>query len=166
MVELVPQCPDELSEVRRLFHEIDADGDGELSMAEILDGMSGCFKLGGEELEQLLNAVDLNLDGVIEEKEWVSALTDWAAVQKCPEWEDIVDSAFDALGSRDEGPSTIDSGTLEQILPVDGCKIMPHVFKDTMRLLDTNHDGRICLKEFRAMLMRSELDLDLFSSRL
>lgn len=42
---------------------------------------------------------------------------------------------------------------------------MPTAYKDTLRLLDKDRDGKLSFEEFRGMLNAKELDLGLFTSR-
>lgn len=63
IVDAVPRLQGELTELNSMFQSLDTNEDGQLSLEEIVDGMEGRFTLLREEVEQLVEAADLNLDG-------------------------------------------------------------------------------------------------------
>ena len=63
IVDAVPRLHGELTELNSMFQSLDTNEDGQLSLEEIVDGMEGRFTLLREEVEQLVEAADLNLDG-------------------------------------------------------------------------------------------------------
>jgi len=171
LLEIVDQAAegtaDELEELRRLFREADTAGDGELSVEEIMSATERLgFSVTREEVEQLVACMDLNCDGNVQYREWVSALTDWQAAQALPEWDGWV---LDVYRRMEGGGDGIDLERLEEIIrdveDSASCQKRPETLRDALRVLDLNRDGRISLEEFKTMFSSREPSLELFPSR-
>ncbi|GBF96832.1 calcium-dependent kinase-like [Raphidocelis subcapitata] len=150
------------------FSRLDPGGSGrvpfEVAAAELRDGG---YDLSESEIRTLLLQFDLDRDGTIDLAEWVSALMDWAKVEKRQEWESWVHKVFDQFDA--DGSSRISNEELARVLCAasgDEELCIPDAVPAALRRVDADGDGYVSFEEFLAMLHTSEAEaLELFPSR-
>lgn len=141
-----------LKDLRDLFLQLDVNGDGQLSIEEITNGLEkGGLGISKDELRKVLEQIDVDGSGSIDYTEFLAATLDtkqylqedvcWAAFQ-----------VFDRDGSgkidKQELADVLNNGDLESMF---GKKMVEEILKDA----DTDGDGEIDFKEFYAMMART-----------
>lgn len=136
--------------MKEVFESLDENGDGQLSHAEMREGLkkSGLKNLG--DLEQILEDIDSDGSGAIDYTEFIAvSMANHTYMQ-----EDVCWAAFRVF-DRD-GNGKISQKELEQVLEsntelVDGVAGLANV-ADILKDADTNGDGEIDFEEFMAMM--------------
>lgn len=143
-----------------LFHELDVDASGSVSMDELLNGLERLgYDVTSTELEHLMRRVDSNHDGSLQLGEFVAGLVDWPALQKDSQWGAWVGEAFARLDRNADGFISLSS--LEELLEGDVEEMGEREVGEDGRLIearrmlreaDTNGDGRVSREEFADLL--------------
>lgn len=165
LVRNVADSKEQFSDMRAAFQALDMNSDGQVTYTELKDALqSGKFDLSGQEVEQLLEQVDQNNNGLIDFEEWVAAMADWRSVKESRDWEALVARAFRSMDPNDDGVITAEE--LEVLLcGEDGCEV-PDVVDAALREADANHDGKLDLADFKSFLeSKTDDSLSLFDSR-
>ena len=129
-----------------MFAELDVDGSGKLSAAELADGLSGMdIGLTRSQIVNLIYAIDSDGDGAISKEEFESAFTpkylgrtttaeDLAAAEKEGSDEQIAQAALARIGRL-----VLESGT-----PIG----------ELFEVLDADHSGALSHAEFSTLLSK------------
>ena len=158
---LLRMADEEVKEIRDLFAKMDTDGDGSITPKEMLDGLkaNGYF-LNENETMWMMQQLDSDGDGLICPSEFVTALLDVRQVTKCRNFQTFIASMFKKLDADGDGYVTrkeiagyFDSMSKEEMNAIldDG---------------DRDHDGRLTLAEFKAMMEESVRTFERFDPRL
>lgn len=151
-LHVIAQQMDEsrIAELRAIFESLDENGDGQLSHAEMRDGIkkSGLKDLPPD-LQELLENIDSDGSGSIDYTEFLAvSLANHQYMQ-----EDVCWAAFRVFDRNGDGK--ISQKELEQVLlnnadlgGVEGLANVADILKDA----DTNGDGEIDFQEFVAMM--------------
>lgn len=134
-----------ISGLRRAFEALDANGDGQLSLAELKDGLDKAGLLrSNSDLERIMKGVDADGSGHIDYTEFLAATLD----RRCYLTEDVCWAAFsvfdvngDGKISHEELGRLLGSGDIKQVVP------SAHVAA-LLREVDKNGDGMIDFEEF------------------
>ena len=99
-----------------LFEELDVDSSGEVSMEELVGGLEKLgYDVSHAELEQLMQRVDTNGDGLLQLPEFVAGLVDWGVLQADAQWAGWGgELAFDRLDRNKDG--FISLASLEELV--------------------------------------------------
>jgi len=144
---------DKIKELRNVFMALDENGDGELTIAELRDGLAkaGLTEIPAD-LEQIMKDVDTDGSGAIDYTEFLAASLD----RKQYIQEDVCWSAFkvfdlngDGKISMQELEQVLNSGSVEEALGAQ-------TIKDLMKEVDLNGDGEIDFEEFMFMMKGSK----------
>ena len=138
----------ETKELRDIFKQMDANGDGRLSKQELLDYFSK--EMGEEEaraeVERIFSEVDTDNSGFVEYSEFIKASMDG----KTRNNKSYLKRAFDMFDKDGSGTITIDE--LKKIL-AGGSVSNEGVWSQIVKDVDQNGDGVIDLQEFENLLM-------------
>ncbi|GAX73140.1 hypothetical protein CEUSTIGMA_g593.t1 [Chlamydomonas eustigma] len=137
LASLLPE--EEVVGLRNLFMEMDTDGDGLLTLAELHAAIraKGVNILGSQAKELLQNA-DLNGDGVIDYDEFLGATVHQLRLDK----DELLHKAF-KLFDKDNSGFITEEELKEALSGEDKVNV-----KAILRDVDTDHDGRINYEEF------------------
>ncbi|CAI2386109.1 unnamed protein product [Moneuplotes crassus] len=133
--------------MRDTFQMLDKDNDGVLSRQELLNGLSKVFGKQAflhEEIDQLLDNIDLNGNGVIDYSEFVTATSDYQKL--CTEKN--LKTAFDRFDLDGNGEITLEE--LKEVLCGDEDD---EDIKNLIKKVDKNGDGQINFEEFKDMML-------------
>lgn len=130
-------------EIRKLFLQMDTDGDGKLSRDEIIQGFE---KLSlAVDVDDVLNRCDADCNGFIEYTEFIAATTDWHKEIS----ESNLKAAFQAFDLDANGQISF-----EEFMEVVGDDQISgqETWNEIIAQADVNGDGMIDFKEFRIAL--------------
>lgn len=140
-----------IRELREAFEALDTNGDGQLSLAELKDGLGKTGLLrSNSDLERIMDGVDSDGSGHIDYTEFLAATLD----RRCYLTEDVCWAAFsvfdvngDGKISREELGRMLGSGGIEHVVNCDNIAAL-------LKEVDTNGDGMIDFDEFMAAMRR------------
>jgi len=150
---IAQQLPDsEVSNLKNIFTSIDKNGDGQLTVAEIMEGFdkSGIKPEAlGVDIKEIIMNIDSNASGVIDYTEFIAATLEKKKYMR----EDRLWSAFRVFDV--DGNGTISKAELQKILlggnvDVEGNKSIEDVIKEC----DLDGDGEISFDEFVKMMSK------------
>lgn len=151
---IAQQMPDsEVANLKNMFMTIDDNGDGRLTVAEIMQGIgkSGIdVSALGFDLQDVLANIDTNNSGVIDYTEFIAATLEKKKYLR----EDRLWSAFRVFDA--DGSGNISKAELNKILnggagiDAEASKILDQLIKDC----DTDGDGEISFEEFVKMMSK------------
>ncbi|CAI2359896.1 unnamed protein product [Moneuplotes crassus] len=133
--------------MRDTFQMLDKDNDGVLSKQELINGLTKVFGKQAflhEEIDQLLDNIDLNGNGVIDYSEFVTATSDYQKL--CTEKN--LKTAFDKFDLDGNGEITLDE--LREVLCGDEDD---EDIRNLIKKVDKNGDGQINFEEFKDMML-------------
>jgi calcium-dependent protein kinase len=149
---IAQQLPDaEIENLKKIFMSIDKNGDGQLTVQEMVEGLhkSGLQTIP-EELTELMKSVDADGSGVIDYTEFIAATLD----KKKYIQEDRLWAAFRVFDV--DGSGKITKQELQQVLTGGKLdEIAKRNIDEIMKECDTDGDGEIDFEEFVAMMRKS-----------
>jgi len=140
---------EQIKNLREIFMQIDINGDGLLSQAEMKEGLqnAGLNEIP-EDLMQIMEDIDADGSGEIDYTEFIAAALDkknylredacWAAFR-------VFDLNGDGKISRDELRTILQSGDVDEVAGTAD-------IEDMLKECDLNRDGQIDFHEFMAMM--------------
>eukprot|EP00445_Apocalathium_hangoei_P085456 CAMPEP_0204217770 /NCGR_PEP_ID=MMETSP0361-20130328/79140_1 /ASSEMBLY_ACC=CAM_ASM_000343 /TAXON_ID=268821 /ORGANISM="Scrippsiella Hangoei, Strain SHTV-5" /LENGTH=487 /DNA_ID=CAMNT_0051182821 /DNA_START=1 /DNA_END=1461 /DNA_ORIENTATION=+ len=140
---------DQIKSLREVFYQLDGNGDGLLTAAEMKEGLTKAgLKEIPPDLQAILEGVDSDGSGVIDYTEFLAATLDKRSYLQ----EDVCWSAFrlfdkngDGRISADELRSVLDDDSVQDVA---GAKAIAELMKE----IDGNGDGHIDFQEFMEMM--------------
>lgn len=144
----------EIKQLRNIFLELDQDGNGSLSTAELIEGLSraNISQLSNENLQELVQGLDVDGSGMIDYTEFLAATLDRQQYDS----ERLCWNAFRVFDRNGDGSITRDE-LAEVLKSFDPTDMSEEAMNKVMREVDTNGDGAIDFEEFLVM-MRSAAD--------
>lgn len=136
----------EIEELKKAFIFLDIDGDGHLSESELRLGFSNISLSASVKIENILERCDLDLNGMIDYNEFITATLDWQKHLS----NDMLQGAFKAYDSDNSGTITILE--VKEFLGLSGPNI-ENEWKEVFNQADVNGDGVIDLDEFKKMML-------------
>merc|ERR1711874_833817 len=153
------KCFKTVSSVKDAFKKFDADGDGQISRQEVMQGASSCgLKLSADEVDTLFILGDKDNNGQIDFSESAeimipSAPERIAKLRKCFRNRSEIESAFRRFDTNKDGAISFD----EMKAGLSSCGIMftDQEVETCFAVADLNGDGEVCLNEFVSLLSSS-----------
>uniref|UniRef100_A0A7S3B819 EF-hand domain-containing protein n=1 Tax=Prasinoderma singulare TaxID=676789 RepID=A0A7S3B819_9VIRI len=144
---------EEQAELRAAFQALDANGDGELSVDELREGLGTADKAGalgvhGEKLLKALQAMDIDGNGVVDYNEWLASTM---AVRKLTN-EAAIRSAFEKFDANGDGRISRDE--IAKALANAGEQTDDAELAQILREADTDNSGDIDFNEFLTHMRR------------
>merc|ERR1719327_2613700 len=142
-----------IKNLRSVFLQLEANGDGLLSVQEMRDGLAKAgLKEIPPDLQQIMEQVDSDGSGVIDYTEFLAATLD----KKQYIQEDVCWSAFRIFDKNGDGK--ISMAELEAVLASGNVEeaMGASAVKELMKEVDTNGDGEIDFNEFMQMMRKQE----------
>ena len=149
----VQSSPDDIKELKKLFMELDVNGDGSLTLDELGKGLAE--HQNGDNLLELLRSADTDNSGEINYTEFLAATMDASLFMR----EEYLKAAFKMFDKDNSG--CIDNQEIIELL--SGEDMSNYVSKDAIAIamheIDENGDGEIDFSEFMAMMKKAtEMD--------
>lgn len=134
----------EIEDLKARFEQLDTNGDGMLTLAELQQGLSG---LSSTELREIWDSVDIDQSGFIDYSEFLAATMDRSLYLQ----EEKLWAAFMTFDK--DGSGKISSQELREVLGREGIDMGSQDFWDSLvQEADKNHDGEIDFTEFMDMM--------------
>ena len=141
---------DERNDLERQFKEWDTNGDGDLSRDEIIQGYKKTYgKVDENEIDNMINSIDLDGNGVIDYHEFLSCAMSKEKILR----NENLELCFKAFDLDNSGSISLDE--ISAIFKKGG-KDDENVeaFKKIMKEADENGDGEISLSEFKNLMRK------------
>lgn len=141
---------EDIAELRKVFLELDENGDGRLSKQELLAGLSKIMPLNEAEYEvgNLINSSE-NEDGYIEYQDFLKASYNKEKLLNI----NNLKLAFDMFDK--DGNGLISVGELKSMLGNNGIdRVQTNVWNEMIREIDLNGDGEISFEEFQQIMCK------------
>ena len=151
LVHNFPQMKDVINACK-LFNQIDVNGDGKISKAELLKGLQSKIKSDTleEDVEQIYKNIDMDNNGYIEYEEFVRAAVSKERFIN----ENVLKFAFRYFDKDGSGEITFDEiETIFKESVADKTKVHESL-KKIVDEVDTNGDGIISFNEFSAIMKK------------
>ena len=134
--------------LREVFKTIDKNGDGKLSIEELIEQYSHTMAIeeATKEAERIMKEVDTDNNGFIDYSEFLKANLDIRKVMS----NENLKSAFRMFDKDNSG--TISAQELKQVLQGD-MDSEDNVWQEIIQLVDQNGDGEIDLHEFQDIVL-------------
>lgn len=129
----------EIQDLKRHFQQLDKNGDGILERDELLKGLKEMDISDDMDIEKLIDAIDIDGNGEIEQTEFLAAMIDHKTYSENIE---KVRMAFQMLDTDNSG--YLDAEEIQEIIGEENKELVD----DIMNLLDDNDDGKISFEEF------------------
>uniref|UniRef100_A0ACD5Y394 Uncharacterized protein n=1 Tax=Avena sativa TaxID=4498 RepID=A0ACD5Y394_AVESA len=138
---------EEIDNYTQMFHTMDKDKDGTLTLEELKEGMRiNGHPVPDTEIQMLLEAGDIDGNGTLDCEEFVTVLLHIKKMSN----EEYLPKAFKYFDK--DGNGYIEMEELMEALGDDELGPDEQVVKDIIRDVDTDKDGRISYEEFEVMM--------------
>lgn len=139
---------DELERIQKLFESLDKDADGKLGKDELKKGFANSLDLsaGGDDFDALLDAMDLDQDGLIDYQEFMQATISRQTVMN----DQNLDEAFNLMDLNGDG--NISKEELEEVFSAHPKDELKQMVDEVLAECDKNNDGQISKDEFAAAM--------------
>jgi calcium-dependent protein kinase len=135
----------EMKELREAFIILDTNGDGHLTKDELQRGFSTISISGSARLEDILADCDIDMNGMIDYSEFLTAALDWQKHLS----EEMLEKAFKAYDRDESGGISIRE--IKQFLGA-GEDEPDDIWDDILKEADENGDGEIDMSEFKTLM--------------
>lgn len=148
LVHHVSSC-DMIKDLKKIFRDIDQDGNGTLSYEELKAGFEkyyGDENIGEKEFNEIMSKIDQDKNNCIEYEEFISATINLEKLLT----DENLQMAFDAFDK--DGSQELTSDEIKEALGLIESDDN-HVIKQIISEIDVNGDGRISFDEFKTLMI-------------
>jgi calcium-dependent protein kinase len=140
---------DEISDIKKMFLDMDVNHDGLLGYEEIVEVYKNVYnKLNPEEeVKEIFLKVDSDKSGYISYDEFIRACVDKKKILT----EDRLEQAFNMFDKNGDG--SISSNEIKSVLQKEK-SFSNEVWDQIIKEVDIDGDGQVSLQEFKAMMMK------------
>ncbi|KAL6051578.1 Glucosyl transferase [Balamuthia mandrillaris] len=139
--------------VRRVFEEVDTNGDGLISLSEFATAAIQ-LNMSEQEANFTFKVVDLNKDGVIDLSEFKRFLGMAVEEEAPPLHEDGLQALFNAFDT--DGNGFLDKEEIKQAFQVWGEQVSDEQLDQEWPTIDLDGDGVINFEEFKLMILNKK----------
>lgn len=137
----------EIKELREAFIVLDTDGDGHLTREELKRGFSNITISSSAKLEDILSSCDIDMNGMIDYSEFITATIDWQKHLS----QDMLEKAFNVFDIDKSGSISIRE--IKQFLGVED-EDEDDMWCVILKEADLNGDGEIDMDEFKELMLK------------
>ncbi|WIA08867.1 hypothetical protein OEZ85_008288 [Tetradesmus obliquus] len=139
---------DEITGLKEMFHSMDKDASGTITVDEMRDGLRAKgSKIPESELQRIMENADVNGDGKVDYEEFLAATMHLGKLER----EENLYRAFQFFDKDGSGYITIDELQTALKEHGDAAAVAAHI-KDILADVDKDNDGRIDYEEFCSMM--------------
>ena len=137
-------CSKEIDDLKKVFQELDVNGDGLLTYTEIKNGFEKYFGKSVSEVKmnKIIEEMDNNCDGVISYEEFLRVSIN----QKIILNEKYLKNAFDKFDLNNDGK--LSKKEIKNVLRITDCEYVDLL----LQLIDNNKDGVVSFDEFKVLM--------------
>ncbi|XAR71156.1 Non-specific serine/threonine protein kinase [Bertholletia excelsa] len=140
---------DEIYGIKQMFHTMDTDKNGKLSLQELKDGLQMFGQqIPDPDVQMLMDAADTDGDGMLNCEEFVAMSIHLKKLGNAEEQLHQAFSFFDKDGSGYIEFEELRQGLLDDKVGPDSDQVIREIIID----VDSDKDGRISYQEFKAMM--------------
>lgn len=143
---------EEIHGLRELFKSFDRNGDGQITLDELREGLARQARLADSEVEQILRDTDVDGNGVIDYEEFVASTMNLSMLER----EEVCIKAFQQLDK--DGSGTLTADEVAEAMGMAG-RMAESEVKDMIARYDVNGDNQIDYSEFLKILHESDARL-------
>eukprot|EP00968_Pinguiococcus_pyrenoidosus_P007136 scaffold472_cov264-Pinguiococcus_pyrenoidosus.AAC.2 len=134
----------EIGQMRRLFNELDEDGNGVITLDELQKGLQGDFDFVEQRVIDLMAGIDLDGNNCLDYNEFLAATMERNLIMR----DENIRAAFRAFDKEGRGHLTI-----QDLVEIFGSE--QHAV-EVLGEIDDNGDGVISFDEFKTMMVHNE----------
>jgi calcium-dependent protein kinase len=147
---IITQCVSvaDTKELRKVFKEMDKNGDGKLSKEELLDYYQKYYEkeAADAEVKKIMQEVDSDNSGFVDYSEFIKATLDYRKIANTQ----FLRRAFDLFDNNANG--SISASELKKIL-AGGNICEDKIWNEIIKIVDMNGDGQIDFNEFERIIL-------------
>lgn len=143
-----------LKDIHQVFQELDKDGNGVLSIAEVKEGIGKLGAGEGTDVDKLFSTMDIDGSKQIDYTEFCAA----AMGERATNQDDIIWAAFKTFDVDNTGDLTVDN--IKAILDNSDMQdswspeVCREVGMEVIKMFDKDGDGRITFDDFKSMMTK------------
>lgn len=166
IADYIPETTEQMSALRALFEQMDYSRTGKLTLKELKAGLRiAGYELSDREVGQLMEQIDIDMNGEVDYSEFAAALVDWATlIESEDQWGSWLEQAFLKLDVDHCGGINVED--IVECLPSQLGGWRHAEAKRVLRQADRDGDGKISLPEFKLLLGDGYNELDMYEKRL
>jgi calcium-dependent protein kinase len=140
---------DEITDIRKMFLDLDVNHDGLLAYEEIVQVYKKVYNKPNaeEEAKEIFKKVDSDKSGYISYDEFIRACVDKKKILT----EDRLEQAFKMFDKNGDG--SISSNEIKSVLQ-NGKAFSDQVWNDIIKEVDIDGDGQVSINEFKVMMLK------------
>lgn len=135
----------EVEDLRKIFIELDLNGDGSISIQELEQGLNRVKLETSYNIQDILDQCDANLTGVIDYTEFLTATLNWKKSLS----QERLEMAFQAYDTDKNGKISLEE--MKEFIGDDNLE--DEVWEELFKEADVNADGCIDLEEFKVIML-------------
>mmetsp|Transcript_6369 Transcript_6369/g.21874 ORF Transcript_6369/g.21874 Transcript_6369/m.21874 type:complete len:417 (+) Transcript_6369:714-1964(+) len=157
---------EETGELAMIFSKLDVDHDGFITKKEMVRGLQQYgYKVSNHDSKVIIENVDVDGNGQLDQNEFVVALLDLKTLQKDRKWQQIVTKLFSEMDKDNDGQLCAEE--IKAAIPYS--EWMEEIDDEVQEIIaeaDDDGDNEISVQEFTKMLNETAETLETYDKRL